>query len=380
MNRHGANGQGLHGKRPDRDAVPGEGQRAKDRGPAGDGRAGSVGRRLGRGRRGEQPMVPEAEFTSYYGKPVLKPPVWEARDIAGYFFLGGLAGGSSLLAAGADLTGRPGLSRAAKTGALGAIGLSLVALVHDLGRPARFINMMRVLKVTSPMSVGTWLLSGYAPAAGVAAATALTGRLPRLGTVATTGAAVLGPAVAAYTAALVADTAVPAWHDGYREMPFVFTGSGAMAAGGLGLLAAPSGESGPARNLALAGQVMEMLAFERMTRRMGMVAEPYHTGRGGGYVRAGQVLGALGATGAALSGTPAVPAGRARRIVAAASGAALMGASIATRWGVFHAGLASARDPRYTVVPQRQRLNERESAKVKPPSSPPEQLPVVPPA
>ena len=62
-------------------------------------------------------MVPEAEFTSYYGKPVLNPPVWEARDIAGYFFLGGLAGGSSLLAAGADLTGRPGLSRVAKTGA-----------------------------------------------------------------------------------------------------------------------------------------------------------------------------------------------------------------------------------------------------------------------
>src|SRR5689334_12829669 len=143
-----------------------------------------------RGRRGEQPMVPRAEFTSYYGKPILNPPVWSARDIAGYFFLGGLAGGSSLLAAGADLTGRPGLSRAAKTGALAAGAVSIAGLVHDLGRPARFINMMRVFKVTSPMSVGTWLLSGYLPAAGVAAATALTGRLPRIGAVATTGAAV----------------------------------------------------------------------------------------------------------------------------------------------------------------------------------------------
>ena len=103
--------------------------------------------------------------------------------------------------------------------------MSLAALVHDLGRPARFINMMRVFKVTSPMSVGTWLLSGYVPAAGVAAATALTGRLPRLGAAATAGAALLGPAVAAYTAALISDTAVPAWHDGYPEMPFVFTGS-----------------------------------------------------------------------------------------------------------------------------------------------------------
>ena len=322
-----------------------------------------------RKRRAEQPMVPEATFSSYYGKPVLKAPVWETRDIAGYFFLGGLAGGSSLLAAGADLTGRTELGRAAKAGACGAITLSLAALVHDLGRPARFINMMRVFKVTSPMSVGTWLVAGYAQAAGLAAGTAFTGRLPRVGAAATAATALLGPAVAAYTATLISDTAVPAWHDAYREMPFVFTGSAAMAAGGLGLLAAPTAESGPARNLALAGQVMEMLAFERMTRRLGMVAEPYHRGRGGAYIRVGQVLGALGATGAALS--PVVPAGRARRVVAAVSGAALMGASAATRWGVFHAGMASARDPKYTVVPQRQRLAERAEAAAPPPVLPP---------
>jgi len=331
-----------------------------------------------RKRRAEQPMVPKAEFSSYYGKPVLNPPVWEAADIAGYFFLGGLAGGSSLLAAGADLTGRPGLSRAAKAGAGGAITLSLVALVHDLGRPARFLNMLRVFKVTSPMSVGTWLLSGYAPAAVAAAASAFTGRLPRLGAIATTAAAVLGPGVAAYTAVLVSDTAVPAWHAAYPEMPFVFTGSGAMAAGGLGLLAAPAGQTGPARNLALLGAAMETAALERMTRRAGMVAEPYRGGRGGAYLRAARVLGILGAAGAAVSGTSALPAGRPRRIVAALSGAALIGASAATRWGVFHAGLASAKDPKYTVVPQRERLNERAAAGAAPAAPP--QEPVLPPA
>jgi hypothetical protein len=335
-------------------------------------------RRWRRGRRAEQPMVPKAEFTSYYGKPVLNPPVWEARDIAGYFFLGGLAGGSSLLAAGADLTGRPYLGRAAKSGAFAAGLVSVAALVHDLGRPARFLNMMRVFKVTSPMSVGSWLLGGYLPAAGVAAFCSLTGRLPRIGGAATAGAALLGPGVAAYTAALIGDTAVPAWHDGYQEMPFVFTGSGAMAAGGLGLLAAPPDEAGPARNLALFGQVMEMLAFERMTHRMGMVAEPYHSGRGGAYIRAGQVLGAIGATGAALSGTPLVPAGVLRRVLTAGSGAALMAASVATRFGVFHAGMASARDPKYTVVPQRERLAKHGSAKVEP--APPVSAPAVPPA
>ncbi len=314
-------------------------------------------------------MVPRAEFTSYYGRPILKAPAWEPLDIAGYFFLGGLAGGSSLLAAGADLTGRPALSRAAKTGAAGAITLSLVALVHDLGRPARFLNMMRVFKVTSPMSVGTWLLGGYAPAAGAAAACALTGRLPRAGAAATAAAALAGPAVAAYTAVLLSDTAVPAWHEGFRELPFVFTGSAAMAAGGLGLLAAPVAESGPAANLAVAGVALETAALERMTSRMGMTAEPLAAGRGGTRLRAARVLSACGAAGAALSRTPLVPAGRPRRVLAAVSGAALLAASAATRFGIFEAGLDSARDPKYTVVPQRERLAARAAGEPRPPGT-----------
>jgi formate-dependent nitrite reductase membrane component NrfD len=332
--------EGLRGKRPGREATTGV----------------NLPRRWRGKHRAERPMVPKAEFTSYYGKPVLNPPTWQSPDIPGYLFLGGLAGGSSLLAAGADLTGRRALSRMAKTGAVAAAGLSMVALVHDLGRPARFINMLRVFKVTSPMSVGSWLLAGYVPAAGVAAASALTGRLPRIGSAATAGAALLGPAVASYTAALISDTAVPAWHDGYPEMPFVFTGSGAMAAGGLGLLAglparARPDETAPARNLALLGVAMETAAFERMEHRIGLSAEPYSAGRGGAYVKAGQALALLGAAGSLLS--------RRSRVAAALSGTALIAASAATRWGIYHAGLASARDPKYTVIPQRQRLDER---------------------
>ena len=228
--------------------------------------------------------------------------------------------------------------------------------MHDLGRPARFLNMLRVLKVTSPMSVGSWILSGYVPAAGTAAACALTGRLPRTGAAATAAAAVLAPALASYMAALITDTAVPAWHDGYREMPFVFTGSAAMAAGGFGLLAAPPGENAPARNLAPFGVATEAVAFERMTRRMGMTAEPYRSGRAGGYIRAGQALSVLGAA-RALAG---LTGGRRGRAISALSGASLMAASAATRWGVFHAGLASAADPKYTVVPQRERREARQ--------------------
>ncbi len=293
----------------------------------------------------------------------------------GYLFLGGLAGGSSLLAAGADLTGRPELGRAAKAGAFAAGLLSLAALVHDLGRPARFLNMMRVFKVTSPMSVGSWLLAGYVPACRGGRRRRVTGRMPRLGAAATAGAALLGPAVASYTAALISDTAVPAWHDGYREMPFVFTGSAAMAAGGLGLLAAPAGESGPARNLALAGQAMEMLAFDRMNRRMGMTAEPYHRAAAARTSESARSLAPSARRGRPWRGLPRCRRAGPRRIAAAVSGAALVGASAATRWGIFHAGMASARDPKYTVVPQRERLRERARAAASGGTPPPAAVP-----
>jgi hypothetical protein len=314
----------------------------------------NIGRRWRARRRGEQPMVPKAEFTSYYGKPVLNQPVWQSPDIPGYLFLGGLAGGASLLGAGADLTGRPVLGRAVKAGAFAAGSLSLAALVHDLGRRTRFLNMLRVFKVTSPMSVGSWILAGYVPAAGVAALSALTGRLPKIGAAATAGSALLGPAVASYTAALISNTAVPAWHDGYPEMPFIFVGSGAMAAGGLGMLAAPVAEAEPARNLALLGAAMEAAAFERMEHRIGMTAEPYSEGRAGTYVKAGKALSMLGTAGVLL--------GRRNRAASALSGTALIVASAFTRWGIYHAGMASAGDPKYTVVPQRQRLTERAQA------------------
>jgi hypothetical protein len=319
------------------------------------GRDAGAGRRDGfRGRRRdgfrERSMVPRAEFTSYYGRPVLHEPTWQARDIAGYLFLGGLAGASSLLGAGGHATGRPALARAAKLGAAGAIGLSLAALVHDLGRPARFANMLRVFKPTSPMSVGSWLLAGYGPMAAAAALCDATGRLPRLGALATTGAAGLGSGVAAYTAVLVADTAVPAWHDGYREMPFVFVGSAAAAAGGLGMAAAPVGQAGPARRAALLGAATELAATRAMHRRLGFVAEPYRTGTGGRLMRVARVLTVAGAVGA---GTVA----RRSRTGGLLSGLALLAGSAVTRFGVFRAGVDSTRDPKYVVRPQRERLS-----------------------
>jgi formate-dependent nitrite reductase membrane component NrfD len=297
-------------------------------------------------------MVPDAEFRSYYGRPVLHKPTWAATDIAGYLFLGGLAGASSVLAAAADLTGRPALARTGKLGAAVALGGSLYALVHDLGRPARFVNMLRVFKPSSPMSVGSWLLAGYGPQAALAAATAVTGKLPRLGRVATLGAGLAGPAVAAYTGVLIADTAIPVWHDAYRELPFLFVGSAAGAAGGLGLIGTPTAQAAPARRAVVFGAALDLAATKRMHDRLGagggIVGEPLRQGTAGRLLRAGQ---ALTVTGAVVGGL----LGRRSRVAAVVGGVAALAGSACTRFGIFHAGVASAQDPKYTVVPQRER-------------------------
>src|SRR5919199_1448328 len=107
--------------------------------------------------RGEARMVPEEEARSYYGRPVLKEPVWE-WEIPWYFFAGGLAGASSGLSLVARLAGNERLARRALLAALGGATVSPVLLISDLGKPERFYNMLRVVKPTSPMSVGTWVL------------------------------------------------------------------------------------------------------------------------------------------------------------------------------------------------------------------------------
>ena len=303
-------------------------------------------------RRGEEPVVPEAAPRSYYGLPVINEPTWKASDIAGYLFFGGLAGAGSVVAAGAQVTGRPALARATKAACSAAAGLSLAALVHDLGRPARFLNMLRTFKATSPMSVGSWLLSAYVPAAVAASVSDLTGRAPALGTLATAGAAVIGPGVACYTAALISDTAVPAWHGGHRHLPFVFASSAASAAAGVGLLGAPLGETGPVRRLAVLAGTAELVTEGVMERRVGLAGEVYRQGKAGRYNRLSRMLTGTGVVAAAL--------GRRSRAASALAGAALLGGSAFTRFAIFEAGVASARNPKYTTVPQRQRLEAQD--------------------
>lgn len=315
----------------------------------------------------EMSMVPDAEFTSYYGHPVVKPPPWDEK-VAAYLFLGGVAGGSGVLAAGAQLTGRDALRRNARLGGLGAVGLGGIALVADLGRPDRFYNMLRTFKVTSPMSVGSWILSAFSGALGVAAVAEvdrMTGaRLP-LGPLrpvlraveapAGLAAGLAGPPLAVYTAVLLSDTAVPTWNAMHRDLPFVFVSSASLASSGLALVTTPVGQAGPARTLAALGVVGDLAAMRLTERRMDPVAaEPLHHGKAGTLLRWSERLAVAGGVGALLSGRS--------RPLAVVSGLALLAASACTRFGVFDAGIESAKNPRYTIEPQKRRLAARRAA------------------
>jgi hypothetical protein len=289
-------------------------------------------------------------FRSYYGKPVVKQPVWVA-SVPTYFFFGGTAGAAASLCLAARLSGNDRLARAATYVDAVSIAVSPPLLMADLGRPERFLNMLRMFKVTSPMSVGTWIVSGSGVAGGLGTTLELTGRLPRVKVAAEAAAGLLGPFLSTYTAALLADTSIPVWQEARRELPFVFAGSSAASAGGAcALLAAPE-HAAPARRLAVAGAALELAAGRAMERRLGFVGEPYRKGVPGALATAAKALTAAG-------GLTMLVAGRSRRGAGVAGGLLLAG-SVCERFAVFRAGFASANDPRYTILPQRSRLADR---------------------
>lgn len=282
---------------------------------------------------------------SYHGRPVLKAPVWK-QLIPVYFFCGGLAGASSTLALAARLAGNHRLARAGGMASLAGAAAAGPLLVADLGRPARFLNMLRVVKPTSPMSVGTWILAAFAPASIASGASLLTGRLPCLGPVCGTVAGVLGPAMTTYTAVLVGDTAIPAWHDAGRHLPFVFAASSAAAAGGVAMALTPAADAGPARRLGALGAMAELRATSAMEAALGPAGEPYRRGEAAGLARAARA--------ATTAGAVLTLAAR-RRAVAVPAGVLLAAGSLLTRLAVFRAGFDSAADPAATLGPQRRR-------------------------
>jgi hypothetical protein len=289
----------------------------------------------------------QPDFDSYYGRPIIKAPIWEPA-VAWYFFLGGLAGGSAALGFGARVTGNERLARNATFAGAAAIGVSPILLTADLGRPERFYNMFRVVKVTSPLSIGTWLLSASGTALGIAGGCEALGILPRVKLAAQSAAGLLGLPLTTYTAALVANTAVPVWHEARRELPFVFAGSAAASAGAAAAITTPLAQAGAARRLAIGGALLELAATKAMEMRLGqLLGEPYRQGAAGRFTRLAKGCTAVGAALVALGGR--------RRAGSTVGGGLLLAGSLFERLAVHRAGTQSAADPKYTVVPQRER-------------------------
>lgn len=303
------------------------------------------------------------EGTTYYDRPALKEPVW-IWTVPAYFHVGGVAAGTALLAAVAQLVDRKGLAgfigRCRDVAAVGgALGTGL--LVADLGRPQRFLNMLRVFRPTSAMSVGSWTL---AVASGTTSVSALAPRvLPGrtgglLGDAAGLAAGAVAPVLGTYTAVLVSDTAVPVWRATRRELPLLFGASATTAATGtLELLDLDERGAAIVRNLGIASKAAELAAgkaVEDAADRVERVGRPLRDGLSGDLWKASKVL----TVGSLVASLIPVPRSwrRIRRIVSGVLGTL---SSLALRFAVFHAGKASARDPRATFDQQRRQLEER---------------------
>jgi hypothetical protein len=175
--------------------------------------------------------------SNYYGLPLLKPPVW-TWEVPAYFFVGGAAGAAAVIASAARLSGgRDDLVRDARW--IAAVGGAAAPplLIADLGRPGRFINMLRVFKLQSAMSVGAWTLVAFSTAAAASAGADLLRRstggrveVRVIGNAAEALAAATGVVLSTYTGVLIGATAIPAWSANIRVLPIHFGASGVGAA------------------------------------------------------------------------------------------------------------------------------------------------------
>jgi formate-dependent nitrite reductase membrane component NrfD len=296
----------------------------------------------------EQPQVPPAEFRSYYGRPILKVTRWKEPHLPAYLFLGELSGALAMVGAVAHATGHRSVARTARLVSVAAAAGGGAFLTSELGRPERFLNMLRVAKPTSPMSMGSWTLALHSGLVSASAASEVTGLLSGLGSAAGALSAVTGSVLATYPGVLLANTAVPAWHDAYRELPLLFAGGAMTAAGAAGLAASAvqrdRAEFGAAYRLALIGAGVESLAGYALETRPGPAAEAYRKGNAGRVLAAARYL--------TLSGGLVSLGARRSRAAAALSAALLTGGGLCAKFAVLRAGVASAADPQYVVATQ----------------------------
>jgi len=166
-------------------------------------------------------------MSNYDDVPLLKKPVW-TWEVPLYFFVGGTAGAAAMIGVAADLGGASRkLVRHARLVAAGGAVLSGPLLVFDLGRPERFLNMLRIVKLQSPMSVGAWTLTAFGAASTGAV---IGGPLKRLASLVS---AATGLVMATYTGVLIGATAIPVWKKHVSTLPIHFGASALASASSL---------------------------------------------------------------------------------------------------------------------------------------------------
>ncbi|MFZ0886782.1 MAG: NrfD/PsrC family molybdoenzyme membrane anchor subunit [Candidatus Acidiferrales bacterium] len=303
----------------------------------------------GAGRAHANAPIPGAE--DYYNLPVLKPPTW-TWEVPLYFFVGGIAGMSALIAfVGHLFHADPRMVRVALWIALVGAGLCPALLISDLGRPLRFLNMLRVFKWRSAMSMGSWILSGFGGCAFFALATnelILYGIqspfLPPLRWIGEFAGALTGLLLASYTGVLIGATAIPVWHENRRLLPGHFLTSGL---GGSSAILELFGFLVPATQiLGFAAASIETLIGIILELRHGRVYAPLHDGKSGWTMR--------------VAGTLEGPIALLVRILwhgsangrYAAAACFLVGA-LCSRYAWIWAGRASAHDPQALFQLQR---------------------------
>ncbi len=299
---------------------------------------------------------PQRGDPTYYDRPMLQEPVWEWA-IPLYYYIGGLTGASLVLSAAAQLKQSAGrdllIQRGHRIGFIGSL-ISGGLLIYDLGKPSRFLNMLRVFRPTSPMNMGAWILSGTG--ASATGALLLRGRGGLLGNIGgffggVFGliAGVFGLGLSTYTGVLVANSAIPIWQESRKALPVLF-GSSALAS--LGCTFDIFCERPEARritnligNVGRAAELMAGMAMERHASAVPRVGRPFKRGLSALMWRGAAIL-----TFASLVVSTLPNRSRKSRIVAGLLGTA---GSLLLRVTVEHLGTVSARDARASFHQQR---------------------------
>src|SRR5216117_701340 len=286
--------------------------------------------------------------TGYYGIPLLKEPAW-TWEVPLYFFVGGAAGAAAVVGAIADYTGadRKLVCDARWIAAAGAV-ISPALLIADLGRPERFLNMMRVFKPQSPMSVGVWTLLAFS---GAATATAFAGFMrERYGpslplrvmeNVGQAASLAFGLPFSNYTGVLIGATTIPVWNESINELPIHFGMSGLSSAVGM-LELMGHRKSRALQWLGLGAAIFECMEELRIETHRLACLDPLRKGTSGAVVRVGGVL--SGPVSLGLRVLSFLSRGEQARDLRKWAAISAIAGSLVTRFGWLDAGDVSAQD------------------------------------